>query len=175
MQFYHYEHNFLYNFTILYAQLCIMKLDKIDNAILESLQRNARTSNVELAEAVGLSESACLRRVKGLEQTGIITHYAAHLDPASIGKPGTVFVRVSLQSQREGQLEEFEEAVKNVPEVMECYLMSGDVDYVIRVVVRDAPDYERLHHSLTSLPGVDRVHSSFALRTVLRRSNLPLS
>ena len=151
-----------------------MTIDKIDTSILKMLQMNARISNVELAAAVGLSESACLRRVKSLEQAGVITHYAAHLNPAALGLPGTVFVRVSLNSQREDQLEQFEVAVKSVPEVMECYLMSGEVDYMIRVVVRDAPDYERLHHSLTRLPGVDRVHSSFALRTVLRRSNLPL-
>ena len=106
---------------------------------------------------------------------GIITHFAAHLDAAAIGLPGTVFVRASLESQREEQLLQFEEAVTHVPEVMECYLMSGDVDYIIRVVVRDAPDYERIHHTLTRLPGVARVHSSFALRTILKRSQLPLS
>lgn len=148
--------------------------DRIDTAILNSLQENARQSNVELAEHVGLSESACLRRVKNLDDLGIITHYAAHLDAAAIGLPGTVFVRVSLESQREEQLLKFEEAVANVPEVMECYLMSGDVDYIIRVVVRDAPDYERVHHTLTRLSGVARVHSSFALRTILKRSKLPL-
>lgn len=149
--------------------------DKIDSAILDELQRNGRLSNVELADLVGLSESACLRRVKNLETRGVITHYAAHLDEKAVGLPGTVFVRVSLVSQREEQLLTFEEAVSHVPEVMECYLMSGDVDYIVRVVVCDAPDYERVHHTLTNLPGVDRVHSSFALRTILRRSRLPLS
>jgi DNA-binding Lrp family transcriptional regulator len=148
--------------------------DRIDTAILNVLQENGRISNVELAEQVGLSESACLRRVKNLEDTNIVTHYAAHLDAVSIGLPGTVFVRVSLESQREEQLLTFEESVRHVPEVMECYLMSGDVDYIVRVVVNDAPDYERIHHVLTSLPGVDRVHSSFALRTILRRTKLPL-
>lgn len=149
--------------------------DKIDTSILNELQRNGRLSNVELAELAGLSESACLRRVKNLEAKGIITHYAAHLDAPSVGLPGTVFVRVSLTSQRENQLLEFEDAVRHVPEVMECYLMSGDVDYIVRVVVSDAPDYERIHHTLTNLPGVDRVHSSFALRTILRRTRLPFS
>lgn len=148
--------------------------DTIDATILDELQRNGRLSNVELAERVGLSESACLRRVKALDDKGIITHYAAHLDAKAVGLPGTVFVRVSLTSQREEQLITFEKAVTSVPEVMECYLMSGDVDYIIRVVVKDAPDYERVHHILTNLPGVDRVHSSFALRTILRRSRLPL-
>ncbi len=150
------------------------EFDRIDIAILHRLQRNGRLSNVELADEVGLSESACLRRVKGLEAKGVITHYAAQLDEKTIGLPGTVFVRVSLTSQREDHLLTFEEAVRHVPEVMECYLMSGDVDYIVRVVVRDAPDYERIHHTLTNLPGVDRVHSSFALRTVLRRTRLPL-
>jgi len=151
------------------------KFDKIDATILDELQRNGRLSNVELAERAGLSESACLRRVKGLHDKRVITHYAAHLDATAVGLPGTVFVRVSLTSQREEQLLTFEEAVAHVIEVMECYLMSGDVDYIIRVVVKDAPDYERVHHILTSLPGVDRVHSSFALRTILRRTRLPLT
>lgn len=152
----------------------MIKFDTIDATILDELQRNGRLSNVELAERAGLSESACLRRVKALDDKGIITHYAAHLDAPAVGLPGTVFVRVSLTSQREEQLLTFEHAVAHVPEVMECYLMSGDVDYVIRVVVKDAPDYERVHHLLTNLPGVDRVHSSFALRTILRRTRLPL-
>lgn len=151
------------------------RFDKIDTAILDALQADGRLSNVELADTVGLSESACLRRVKALEAAHVITHYAAHLDETAVGLPGTVFVRVSLASQREQELLTFEEAVRHVPEVMDCYLMSGDVDYMIRVVVRDAPDYERIHHTLTSLPGVDRVHSSFALRTILRRSRLPIS
>lgn len=153
----------------------MVKFDMIDSTILDELQRNGRLSNVELAERAGLSESACLRRVKALDDKGVITHYAAHLDARAVGLPGTVFVRVSLTSQREEQLLTFEDAVTHVPEVMECYLMSGDVDYIIRVVVKDAPDYERVHHILTSLPGVDRVHSSFALRTILRRTRLPLS
>lgn len=152
----------------------MIHFDRIDTAILNVLQENGRISNVELAEQVGLSESACLRRVKNLEETNIVTHYAAHLDASAIGLPGTVFVRVSLESQREERLEAFEEAVRHVPEVMECYLMSGDVDYIIRVVVRDAPDYERIHHILTRLTGVARVHSSFALRTILKRSQLPI-
>ncbi len=148
--------------------------DQFDASILNELQRNGSLSNVELADTIGLSESACLRRVKNLEAKGIITHYAAHLDEKLVGLPGTVFVRVSLLSQREDQLLRFEDAVSHVPEVMECYLMSGDVDYIVRVVVKDAPDYERIHHTLTNLPGVDRVHSSFALRTILRRTRLPI-
>jgi len=153
----------------------MINIDKIDRAILEQLQKDGRLSNVELADRVGLSESACLRRVKNLHEKGVITHYAAHLNAASVGLPGSVFVRVSLEDQREEKLGGFEEAVRSVPEVMECYLMSGDVDYMLRVVVRDAPDYERIHNMLTRLPGVARIHSSFALRTVLKRTRLPLA
>ena len=152
----------------------MIKIDKIDHAILNALQLNGRLSNVELAEKVGLSESACLRRVKNLDEKGVITHYAAHLSAAAVGLPGSVFVRVSLEDQQEEKLRRFEESVRSVPEVMECYLMSGDVDYLIRVVVKDAPDYERIHNMLTRLPGVARIHSSFALRTVLKRTRLPL-
>lgn len=153
----------------------MINIDKIDRAILEQLQKDGRLSNVELADRVGLSESACLRRVKNLHEKGVITHYAAHLNAASVGLPGSVFVRVSLEDQREEKLAGFEEAVRSVPEAMECYLMSGDVDYMLRVVVKDAPDYERIHNMLTRLPGVARIHSSFALRTVLKRTRLPLA
>ncbi len=152
-----------------------MKLDKIDCAILEALQKDGRLSNVELADLVGLSESACLRRVKNLHDKKIITHYAAHLDATTIGLPGTVFVRVSLEHQQEMKLGTFEDAIRAVSEVMECYMMSGDIDYMIRVVVKDIADYERIHNILTRLPGVDRVHSSFALRTVLKRTRLPVT
>ncbi|PCI61902.1 MAG: AsnC family transcriptional regulator [Kordiimonadales bacterium] len=153
----------------------MIKLNRIDLAILEELQKDGKLSNVDLATRIGLSESACLRRVKNLQDKGAITHYAAHLNAAAVGLPGTVFVRVSLEKQQEEKLNTFEEAVKHVPEVMECYLMGGDVDYMIRVVVSDAPDYERVHNILTRLPGVDRVHSSFALRTVLKRTRLPIN
>jgi len=153
----------------------VIKLNRIDLAILEELQKDGKLSNVDLATRIGLSESACLRRVKNLQDKGAITHYAAHLNAAAVGLPGTVFVRVSLEKQQEEKLNTFEEAVKHVPEVMECYLMGGDVDYMIRVVVSDAPDYERVHNILTRLPGVDRVHSSFALRTVLKRTRLPIN
>ncbi len=154
--------------------LRMIEIDKIDRAILDALQKDGRLSNVELAKHVGLSESACLRRVKNLDEKGVITHYAAHLNAASVGLPGSVFVRVSLVDQQEEKLRKFEESVRSVPEVMECYLMSGDVDYMIRVVVKGAPDYERIHNTLTRLPGVARIHSSFALRTVLKRTRLPL-
>ena len=150
-----------------------MKLDQFDKNILDTLQQDARLSNVALARKVGLSESACLRRVKALEETGLIDRYVALVNQAKAGLPGNVFVRVSLENQTEENLERFAQKVQTVPEVMECYLMSGDVDFNLRVAVEDAADYERVHHRLTRLPGVNRVHSSFALRTIIKRTKLP--
>ena len=149
-------------------------LDGIDRAILTELQRDGRLSNVQLAELVGLSESACLRRVRMLEQSGIIDRYVMLVDQGAVGKPGNVFVRVTLDGQQREKLASFEETIGSVPEVMECYLMSGDVDYLLRVIVKDTDDYLRLHNKLTGLPGVLRVQSSFALRTVLSKTSLPI-
>ena len=150
------------------------KLERIDRQILNELQNNGRLSNVELSNRVGLSESACLRRVKNLEASGIIDKYVALIDQEKIGLPSNVFVRVSLERQQEEQLKGFEKAVAEVPEVMACYFMSGDVDFLMLVAVHDPTDYERVHNHLTRLPGVARVHSSFALRTVFKRNILPL-
>lgn len=150
-------------------------LDRIDRAILQALQRNGRLSNVELAAKVGLSESACLRRVKILESEGFIEGYAMLVNPAAIGKPESVFVHVTLDSQQQEALEAFEKAVRNVPGVMECYLMSGEEDYLLRVIVRDAADYEKVHREqLTRLPFVARVKSFFTLRTVVKKTEVPL-
>jgi len=151
-----------------------MKIDKIDRAILRELQTDGKLSNVDLAGRVGLSESACLRRVKNLHSEGVISQYVALIDPSNVGLAGSVFVRVSLENQQKENLSGFEDAVAGVSEVMECYLMSGDVDYMVRVAVRDAPDYERIHNILSGLPGVARIHTSFALRTVLKRTSLPI-
>ena len=149
-------------------------IDQIDRAILGVLQKNGRLSNVQLAEQVGLSESACLRRVRLLEQSGIIDSYVMLINQAAIGKPGNVFVRVTLEGQQKEKLQYFEESVSAVPEVMECYLMSGDFDYLLRVIIKDNADYMRLHDKLTGLPGVLRVQSSFALRTVRKTTELSL-
>lgn len=149
-------------------------LTPMDKRILSELQSDGRLSNVELANRVGLSESACLRRVKNLEASGVVDKYVAIVDQEKVGLPGNVFVRVSLERQQEEQLKGFEKAVTGVPEVMACYFMSGDVDFLLRVAVHDARDYERVHNQLTRLPSVARVHSSFALRTVFKRTNLPL-
>ncbi|GAB4254267.1 MULTISPECIES: Lrp/AsnC family transcriptional regulator [Deferrisoma] len=149
-------------------------LDHLDRAILRELQSDGRITNAQLARRVGFSESACLRRVRRLEEAGVIDRYVAILRPEAVGKAGTVFVRVSLHGQQRDALERFERAIREVPEVMECYLMSGDVDYLVRVAVGGLADYERVHDRLTRLPGVARVLSSFALRTVLKRTALPL-
>jgi len=152
-----------------------MRLDRIDRAILAELQRNGRLSNRELAEHVHLSESACLRRVRTLEEAGVIDRYAALVNQAKVGLPGNVFVSITLNRQEQADLAAFEEAVQRVPEVMECYLMTGQQDYLLRVVVTDPADFERLHSQhLTRLPGVARVQSSFALRSVCKGSGLPL-
>ena len=152
-----------------------MKLDRTDTLLLVALQRDARLSNRELAERVHLSESACLRRVRALEETGVIDGYTALVNQGKVGLPGNVFVSITLNRQEQADLAAFEAAVTRVPEVMECYLMTGQQDYLLRVVVSDPADFERLHSQhLTRLPGVARVQSSFALRTVRKGNELPL-
>ena len=152
-----------------------MALDRYDRLILEALQQDGRMSNVQLAQKVSLSESACLRRVRALEEDGLIDRYAALLNQNRAGLPGNVFVQIGLQREVESDLSAFEDAVREIPEVMECYLMSGEFDYLVRVVVSDMADFERIHkETLTRLPGVARVNSSFAIRTVQRKTELPL-
>ena len=152
-----------------------MRLDRTDRGLLAELQRDGRLTNRELAERVHLSESACLRRVRALEQAGVIDRYAAVVSQHKVGLPGNVFVSITLNRQEQADLSAFEEAVKRVPEVMECYLMTGPQDYLLRVVVSDPSDFERLHSQhLTRLPGVARVQSSFALRTVRKSAELPV-
>jgi DNA-binding Lrp family transcriptional regulator len=150
-------------------------IDRIDRVILHELQLDARLSNTALAERINLSESACLRRVRNLERSGLIRGYVGLVDQSMAGYPDNVFVQITLASQQRDDLAAFEAAVTELPEVMECYLMSGESDYILRVIVEDARDYERIHSNhLTRLPGVDRVHSSFALRTVIRRTEVPI-
>jgi len=149
-------------------------LDAIDHSILNKLQKNGRLSNVQLATEVGLSESACLRRVKILEESGIIDRYVMLISQSAIGKPDNVFVRITLDGQQHEKLAAFEAEISRVPEVMECYLMSGDFDYLLRVITRNNADYVRVHNQLTSLPGVMRIQSSFALRAVLDKTEIPL-
>lgn len=152
-----------------------MKLDRYDKAILAQLQSDGRISNVQLAAAVRLSESACLRRVRALEEAGLIERYVALLDQKKVGLSGTVFVHIALSREEQAQLAEFEKAVQKIPEVMECHLMTGEFDYLLRVVIEDMADFERLHNeALTRLPGVSRVNSSVAIRTVRKTTELPL-
>ena len=150
-------------------------MDNYDRRILEALQRDGRTSNVQLAAHVSLSESATLRRVRALEDEGYIDRYAALVNQARAGLSGNVFVHIGLHREEQSELAAFEEAVKGIPEVMECYLMTGEFDYLLRVVVSDMADFERLHNeALTRLPGVARVNSSVAIRTVQKKTELPL-
>lgn len=149
--------------------------DRIDRSILSALQRDGRMSNVTLAEAVHLSESACLRRVRQLEEAGVIASFVMLVDQARVGYSTDVFVQISLNRQQGEDLERFEAAVREVPEVMECYLMTGEADYLLRVIAADASDFERIHtRVLTRLPGVARVHSSFALRKVIKKTEVPV-
>jgi len=158
----------------IYAESAMI-IDKYDKSILAELQNDGRISNVELASRVSLSESACLRRVRSLEESGLIERYVALLDQKAIGLTGTVFVHIALRREEQRELAAFEKAVQGIPEIMECYLMTGEFDYLLRVVVSDMADFERLHNeALTRLPGVARVNSSVAIRTVTKTTELPL-
>ena len=150
-------------------------LDEIDRKILVLLQGNARIPNIDLADKVGLSPSPCLRRVRELEAGGVVRRYVALLDPAQVGLPVSVFVNVTLERQIEPALERFEAAILKRPEVMECYLMTGDFDYLLRIVAADLSAYERfLVENLTRVPGVSSIRSSFALKQVKYSTALPL-
>ncbi len=152
-----------------------MRLDRIDYAILDHLQRDGRATSGELAEAAGLSASPALRRQKLLEEDGTIRRYVALLDQDRVGLPVSVFVSVRLQAQTDEHLAAFERAVAELPEVMECYVMSGASDYLLRVVAPDLGAYEEfLRTRLTRIPGVRGVESGFALKRVVYRTNLPL-
>lgn len=152
-----------------------MRLDRIDYAILDHLQRDGRATSGELAEAAGLSASPALRRQKLLEEDGTIRRYVALLDQDRVGLPVSVFVSVRLQAQTDEHLAAFEKAVAELPEVMECYVMSGASDYLLRVVAPDLGAYEEfLRTRLTRIPGVRGVESGFALKRVVYRTNLPL-
>ena len=152
-----------------------MTFDTYDKAILNALQKDGRISNKSLAELVNLSESACLRRVRALEEGGMIDRYVALVSQPEAGLPGNVWVNIGLQREEQSELAAFEEAVRSIPEVMECFLMTGEFDYLLRVVVSDMADFERIHkQALTRLPGVARVNSSVAIRTVQKKTELPL-
>lgn len=152
-----------------------MELDDTDRRILKALQKAGRLTNVELAEQVNLSASACHRRVQRLEAEGFIRDYVALLDARRMGRPTTVFVEITLSGQADEVLERFEKAVSLIPDVLECHLMAGSFDYLLKVVARDSEDFAQIHRRyLTRLPGVVQMHSSFALRTVFKTTALPV-
>jgi Lrp/AsnC family leucine-responsive transcriptional regulator len=152
-----------------------MLLDDRDRDILRRLQANGRLTNAELAEQVNLSASACLRRVRTLEEKGYIAGYAAVLDEASVGLAGVAFVLVTLDQQGRAALDRFEAAACRHAEILECYLLAGAADYMMRIAYADAADFERIHTAiLTQLPGVVRVQSTLALRTVKKTNALPV-
>lgn len=151
------------------------EIDRIDREILRLLQQDGRLANAQLAEAVSLSPSACLRRLQRLEAGGFIEGYAARLNGAAIGRPNTVFIEVTLNSQGSQALDAFERAVAACPAVLECHLMSGDFDYLLRLAVADMADYERLHRQqLTAFPHVARIRTAFAMRAVVPSRGYPL-
>ena len=153
----------------------IQEFDKTDKIILTELQRNSQQSINELAAKAGLSASSCHRRMKLLEEAGVITRYTATLDRTALGLANEFFVEVSLSAQTEEAFEKFEKAVQRVPEILECHLMSGQFDYLLRVVASDAVDYERIHRSrISRLPGIQRIQSSLALRTVKGWAGFPV-
>ena len=151
------------------------KLDRIDIGILNALQADARTTNAELAKAVHLSPTPCYNRVKAMEEMGLIRQQVTLLDPDLLGLHLNVFIHVSLEKQVQDALQRFEATIAQRPEVMECYLMTGDADYLLRVLVPDIKALEVLIlNHLTTAPGVANIRSSFALKQVRYKTALPL-
>lgn len=152
-----------------------MDLDATDRRILTVLQKQGRITNAELSERVNLSPSACHRRVQRLEAEGYIAAYVALLEARKLGWPTTVFVEITLSGQADEVLEAFEREVRRVPDILECHLMAGAADYLLKVVARDTEDFARIHRQyLARLPGVAQMHSSFSLRTVSKTTALPV-
>lgn len=150
-------------------------LDATDRRILMVLQKNGRISNSDLSERINLSPSACHRRVQQLEKAGYIRDYVALLDPRKVDRPTTIFVEISLSGQADEVLEEFEREVARVPDVLECHLMAGSADYLLKVVAADTEHFAQIHRRyLARLPGVQTMQSSFALRTVFKTTALPV-
>ena len=151
------------------------KLDAIDRKILAALQEDGRMTTQQLADRVGLSASPCARRIRVLDESGIIKGYVAVVDQVAVGLPISVFASVKLERQREEELDRFAEAVSRWPEVVDCYLMTGQRDYLLRIVVPDLASYERfIKDKLSRLKGVASIESSFALGQVKRSNALPL-
>ena len=150
-----------------------MDLDATDRRILGVLQKDGRITNADLSERVNLSPSACHRRVQRLEEEGFIAGYVALLDARRMGRPTTVFVEITLQGQADDLLDAFEREVARIPDILECHLMAGSADYLLKIVVADTEDFARIHRKfLSRLPGVRHMQSSFALRTVVKTTAL---
>jgi DNA-binding Lrp family transcriptional regulator len=153
------------------AQEIPAQLDDFDQKILIELERDGVLTAAALAERIGLSASACHRRVKALEAAGVIEGYAAILSEKALGRSATVFVAVTLEDQRRETMAKFERAVALCREVQDCHLMTGESDYLLRIVIADDDRYERIHQdTLSRLPGVRRLVSNFTIRTVFRRA-----
>jgi Lrp/AsnC family leucine-responsive transcriptional regulator len=149
-------------------------MDRIDRSILTELQDNARISNVNLANLVGLSPSACLRRVSLLEKKGVIDGYHANLNAAKMGHDVLVLMNITLHGQSSEMMAEFELAVAKIPQVLACFLIAGENDYILRVTARDVNDFGRIHSTyLSSLPHVLRIESNFVMREVMNRGVPP--
>lgn len=152
-----------------------VKLDRIDRRILRDLQENGRMTNVELAERAGISAPPCLRRVRALEESGYIKGYHAEVDAATLGYALTIFTQVGLSSQAETDLRKFEETVAEWPEVRECHLLSGEADFLLKVVAEDWDSYQRfLTQKLTSGPKVSHVKSALGVRTSKQLAGVPI-
>ena len=152
-----------------------MEIDDTDRRLLTVLQKHGRITNAELSERVHLSPSACHRRVQRLEAAGVIRGWVALLDPRAVDRRSTVFVEIKLSSQSEEVLAAFERAVGLIPDVLECHLMAGTADYLLKILARDTEDFARIHRRhLSRLPGVAQMQSSFALRTVVSTTAIPV-
>ncbi|NLR70249.1 Lrp/AsnC family transcriptional regulator [Novosphingobium sp. ERN07] len=150
-------------------------MDRFDIALLEALQNDSSLSIADLAERVALSPSACHRRVKALEQTGVIAGYGARLDPKLLGLTMEVFVEITLNSQSREAMDRFERAVGDFDDILECHLMSGTADYLLRVAARDLGQYDSIHRDcLARLPGVSAMRSSFSLRRIKQMRGYPV-
>jgi Lrp/AsnC family leucine-responsive transcriptional regulator len=150
-------------------------LDETDLRILRAVQKDGRMSNADLSEVVNLSQSACHRRVQRLESEGYIDGYVALLNSRKMGRRTTIFVEITLNGQADEVLDAFERAVLRVPEVLECHLMAGNADYLLKVVAADAEDFAQIHRRyLAKLPGVQTIQSSFSLRNVQQTTALPI-
>jgi Lrp/AsnC family leucine-responsive transcriptional regulator len=150
-------------------------LDATDRRILAVLQAEGRITNADLAERVHLSASACHRRVQRLESDGVIARYVALLEPRRIGRTTTVFVEITLSGQSDEVLNAFEREVRRIPDVLECHLMAGSADYLLKILAADTDDFARIHRQyLSRLPGVVQMQSSFALRMVVQTTAIPV-